>query len=125
MSLFFSILVIILLFISNHINSTNHFIDSNECLLDIAILAFGHSYDNEIISSLYSNECEIENIFWITEMTYNSTILETDLNIKRVKIVRENIETKGYTTLEPHFMISANKEKVIIIIIFLKCLNIN
>lgn len=97
MSLSLSILVIILLFISNHINSTNHFIDSNECLLDIAILAFGHSYNNEIISSLHSNECEIENIFWITEMTYNSTILETDLNIKRVKIVRENIETKGYT----------------------------
>ena len=30
-------------------------------------------------------------------MTYNSTILENDLNMKQVKIVRESIETKGYT----------------------------
>ena len=97
MPLYFSVLIILLLFISNHINSTNHFIDSNECLLDIAILAFGHSYNNEIISSLHSNECEIESIFWITDMTYNSTILENDLNMKQVKIVRENIETNGYT----------------------------
>ena len=72
-------------------------IESNECLLDIAILAFGHTYNHEIISSLHSNECEIESIFWITDMTYNSTILENDLNMKQVKIVRENIETYGYT----------------------------
>ena len=30
-------------------------------------------------------------------MTYNSTILENDLNMKQVKIVREHIETNGYT----------------------------
>ena len=30
-------------------------------------------------------------------MTYNSTILEYDLNMKQVKMVRESIETKGYT----------------------------
>ena len=31
----------------------------------------------------------------------------------------------GVITVDPHFMITANKKKVIIIIIFLKCLNIN
>ena len=50
----------------------------------------------DFVKTLHSDICFIENIYWITDMTYDQAILDTDLQHKEVKITRSNVETNGY-----------------------------
>ena len=70
-------------------------IDRN-CLLSISINAYGIPYDFYFVQTLHSNICFIENIYWITDMTYDQSILNTDLQHNEVRITRSNVETNGY-----------------------------
>ena len=58
--------------------------------------AYGEDYDNEFVETIHSEICWIENIYWITDMSYDSSILEGDLNHKNVKVTRSNVEKEGY-----------------------------
>ena len=71
-------------------------------MLSISINAYGVPYDVDFVKTLHSDICFIENIYWITDMTYDQDILNTDLQHREVKITRSNVETDGYlSTLLP------------------------
>ena len=56
----------------------------------------------DFVKTLHSDICFIENVYWITDMTYDQETLNADLEHKEVKITRSNVETDGYlSTLLP------------------------
>ena len=75
------ILLLTILFSSSHsdlicLNCVDDWWIADECLLSVAVNAYGEDYDNEFVETIHSEICWIENIYWITDMSYDSSILE-------------------------------------------------
>ena len=69
---------------------------AEDCLLTIAVNGFGVNIPLNQIQQLQINECQINYFYWITDMTYDNSILQKDKSISLPLIVRSNADKYGY-----------------------------
>ena len=75
---------------------TFSFLASDDCLLTVAITAFHTPIPMDSVKDIHPENCRVEYIYWVTELTYDRSILESDKTKSIPFIVRSNVEEDGY-----------------------------
>ena len=75
---------------------TFSFLASDDCLLTVAITAFHTPIPMDSVKGIHPENCRVEYIYWVTELTYDRSILESDKTKSIPFIVRSNVEEDGY-----------------------------
>ena len=69
---------------------------SDDCLLTVAITAFHTPIPMDSVKDIQPENCHVEYIYWVTELTYDRSRLEGDKAKHTPFIVRSNVEEDGY-----------------------------
>ena len=69
---------------------------SDDCLLTVAITAFHTPIPMDSVKDIQPENCRVEYIYWVTELTYDRSVLEGDKAKHTPFIVRSSVEEDGY-----------------------------
>ena len=69
---------------------------ANDCLLTVVITAFHTPIPMDTVKDIHPENCRVAYVYWVTEMSYDRAVLESDQTRHTPFIVRSNVEEDGY-----------------------------